>query len=271
MGGIVKKVTNFAGDFVGLGETEAQQRAKDQAQFANNQAMRQFMPLERGTEFAGRDVGFDPFSAGGLSLQGRNLQGVEGFNAPGRASLDRFSQATEASQAATGRELADLTGNQNAFIRARVNPLQDRLERRRHELRSNLQRRQVQGSFGNQDLTNLDIAGERGLGDARALATNEAIMARQPLHARGDQLNAQLFNAEQAVNSGEFARAVQGLNIPIAVQQNLQALIANLFTGSSQTSNAALGVGTAGMRTGAELETGQFNAFGGLLGGLLNR
>jgi len=87
--------------------------------------------------------------------------------------------------------------------------------------------------------------------------------------ARHMQLDTQLFNAEQAVNSGEFNRALQGLNIPIANQQNLQALIANLFTGSSQTSNAAMGVGGNQLNTGAGLELKGMERFGSFLGGLV--
>lgn len=67
-------------------------------------------------------------------------------------------------------------GNQGAFIQARVNPLEAQIAQNRGALERSISQRGLGGSsFGNQALTSFNMDAGRALGDARALATNEAM------------------------------------------------------------------------------------------------
>lgn len=119
-------------------------------------------------------------------------------------------------------------GNQGAYIQARVNPMLQQVAQRRGELERSMGLRGVRGSsFGDQSLTNFDIDTQRALGDARALATNDAIGMQsglsQAMGAGGDQLfrselgglqladqNIQNLLARAKIRSDIFGRAAAG-------------------------------------------------------------
>lgn len=119
-------------------------------------------------------------------------------------------------------------GNQGAYIQARVNPLLQQVAQRRGELERSMGLRGVLGSsFGDQSMTNFDLDSQRALGDARALATNDAIGMRsglsQQIGAGGDQLfrselgglqladqNIQNLLARAKIRSDIFGRAAAG-------------------------------------------------------------
>jgi hypothetical protein len=117
-------------------------------------------------------------------------------------------------------------GNQNAYVQAMVDPLQQQLAQRGGDLQQNLGLRGVAGSsFGNQELTNFGIDSQRALGDARAQATNQSINQQSGLV--GQQLGAQQSNFQ----------GQQGLT-----QEQLQVANSNL-----QQELAALGIGNQGI------------------------
>jgi hypothetical protein len=119
-------------------------------------------------------------------------------------------------------------GNQGAFIQARVNPLQAQIAQNRGALERSLSQRGVAGSsFGNQALTSFDMDAGRALGDARALATNDAInqqgalqqmmfgggndLLRQELEALGlGSQNIQYLLQRAGLRGDLFGRAAAG-------------------------------------------------------------
>jgi hypothetical protein len=99
-------------------------------------------------------------------------------------------------------------GNQNAFIKARVNPLEAQLAQRRGDLLQSNALRGISGSsFGDQAITNFDTDAGRALGDARALATNDSINSR--LGISGNITNAGIAgtNALNTLNNQNFDTA----------------------------------------------------------------
>lgn len=75
--------------------------------------------------------------------------------------------------------LPDLRGNENAFIRARVSPYQEALQRRIADIDRGLGMRGVSGSLRNNELNNAMIAGNREIANQTALAQQEAMGAEQ--------------------------------------------------------------------------------------------
>lgn len=119
-------------------------------------------------------------------------------------------------------------GNQGAFVQARVNPLMQQIAQGRGSLERDLGRRGVAGSsFGNQALSGFDMDSGRALGDARAMATNDAInqqgslqqlmfgggnnLLQQELAGLGlGQENIQLLLQRAGLRSDLFGRAAAG-------------------------------------------------------------
>ena len=119
-------------------------------------------------------------------------------------------------------------GNQGAYIQARVNPLMQQIAQRQGQLEQSLGRRGVAGSsFGDQALNVFGLDSQRALGDARAMATNEALGMRGQLNnglAQGSELllrqelgalgladqNIQNLLARAKIRSDIFGRAAAG-------------------------------------------------------------
>lgn len=293
MGGIVDSIGDFVDpvtDFLGFGETDAQQAAKDARQFQEQLATQSYIPLGEALGFAGLDPNLlnnqrnIPFVSGPLSLQGTTFQGqapfsrrirqsLGGFTGLANQNLDRLRQI----EGGLAADEARLRGNQSDFIQARVSPLQDTLAQRRAQLQESQARRGIRGSsFGEADVTNLDVTGERALADQRALATQESLNAilantstRLQTLAQNENVAKDIFNAQQAVETGEFARALEGLGLSIQTRNTLLALASNLFRGaaSAAANFGQVGAGLAG--TVAGLEQSQQSTGLGVLGGLL--
>lgn len=113
--------------------------------------------------------------------------------------------------------LGEASGNQGAFIQARVNPLQARVEKQRGALQRSLGRRNVFGSFGSQDLTNFDIDTQRALSDARAQATQESLGFRTSITDR-------IGNLATSIQQGDLAGLGLGSSTVLGIgAQNLGA------------------------------------------------
>lgn len=106
--------------------------------------------------------------------------GVSGLH----SGYSGISSGLNTIQSGIGGLRESLTGNRGAFMNARLNPLRQALAQRRGELTRSNDRRGVYGTFANQDLTNLDIAGNRAIADEAALALNEAIAAESGLYGQ---------------------------------------------------------------------------------------
>ncbi len=291
MGGVIDAIGDVIDpvtDALGFGETDAEQAAKDQQQFAQQLATQSFIPLNEAVSFAGLDprrildqTGTTAFRSGPLSLTGTRFTGQAPFSRRIRRSLGGFTglagQNLDRLRQIEGGLAADearLRSNQSPFIQARVSPLQDTLARRRAELQASQARRGVRGSsFGEQAVQAEDITGERALADQRALATQESLNAilantgaRLQTLAQNEDIAKDIFNAQQAVETGEFARAMEGLGLSIGTRNALLALASNLFRGAGSVSASFSGVGSDLAETAAELERGQQSALLGTLG-----
>lgn len=118
-------------------------------------------------------------------------------------------------------------GNRSAFVDARVAPLEQSLNERKAELRRELGRRKVFGSFANKDLTSLDSAAARELGHARSLAEFEALNA-------GRGLNQDIANIAQQRAQTELA----GLGLSAQTIAQLLSLAGNI---SANSASGAIG------------------------------
>ena len=97
----------------------------------------------------------------------------------------------------------ELTSNQNPFIQARVDPLKEQIAGSRGQIQRNQGLRGVSGSsFGNDELINFDFGAQRQLGNASALATNDALGARGNTLGSLSSLNQNRLSGEtQLTNS----------------------------------------------------------------------
>ena len=75
--------------------------------------------------------------------------------------------------------LGDLRGNENAFIRARVSPYQEALQRRIADVDRGLAMRGVTGTLRTNEVNNTMLMGNREIANQTALAQQEAISAEQ--------------------------------------------------------------------------------------------
>ena len=161
---------------------------------------------------------FDPkmrFSAGNSTLQNGNV------------NFDPEINNLRTDSASNLRGLySEASGNQNSFIQARVNPLQARVNKGRGALQRSLGRRNVFGTFANQDITNFETDTQRALGDARSLATNESIGVRTGLTDR-------MGNLATATQQGDLAGLGLGVNSQLGIAD------VNLRTASLQDAAGA--------------------------------
>lgn len=156
--------------------------------------------------------------------------------------------------------LGRVSGNENAFIQARVNPLMAQAAQRRGELSQSLGQRGVMGSsFGDQALSRFDLDSQNAIGDARASATQEALGMQSGLN--------------QALQQGATERSnldLANFQFQNQLAQMAQQGGANLL----QSELSALGLGNLDIQNllqRAKLRTDLFgrasDQFGRLLGG----
>lgn len=183
------------------------------------------------------------------TLREQSLARLPGY----RSSLtDAYSQLTPGLQEArTGfqNNYQSLMSNENPFIQARVNPLLQRAAAQRGDLQRSMVNRGLGGSsFYSQSLGNFEreLAGAEG--DQRALATQEAIVARRQALSDMVGIDSQIYNS--ALSS---IQALQGLDTTereIAAANLAQELSA---LGLSQSDASAI-LGAAGLQMqGAQL------------------
>jgi hypothetical protein len=124
-----------------------------------------------------------------------------------------------------GETRSSLLGNRNAFNEARVNPLVETLGRGRGELSRGLSRTGVRGTFRDRALQDFDIAGERALGDQRAIAEQESITAINSI----DQL---MFNAKSGAATDAFNEELKALGFGLDTINIINTLANNLAVGA---------------------------------------
>ncbi len=218
-GGSVLGGASAGGLFGGGGSAEvdffairkAQRKAKKDLLFGNSVSGTD--PLDISTPFSSLSaetgaVDFDPLTRG-LGLDALNT--VEG-------SLGGTRNA--------------LLGNANAFERARVNPLMEQLSVGRAERQRELGRTGVRGTFADRSIEDFDIAGERAIGDARAIAANDTITAV-------NAIDTALFNAKTGVGTNLFNQELKGLGLGLDAINIINGLVNNFAVGAASTAGGS--------------------------------
>lgn len=192
-------------------------------------------------------IGGETFKAGGktITIPGLNIRsGLSNVDAAtGEVNIDPFGRDLRRNALGdfTGRlgeTRSSLLGNKGAFNQARVNPLIETLGRGRGELSRGLSRTGVRGTFRDRALADFDIAGERALGDQRAIAEQESLTAINAI----DQLT---FNAQTGVATDSFNEELKALGFGLDTINVINSLANNLAVGAgniaqSSTANANL-------------------------------
>jgi len=195
----------------------------------------------------GKLIGGETFKAGGktITIPGLNIRsGLSNVDAAtGQVNIDPFGRDLRKNALGdftgnVGETRNRLLGNQGAFNQARVNPLIETLGRGRGELSRGLSRTGVRGTFRDRALQDFDIAGERALGDQRAIAEQESLTAINSI----DQL---MFNASTGVATDSFNEELKSLDFGLDTINVINSLANNLAVGaanisSSSTANANL-------------------------------
>lgn len=162
--------------------------------------------------FGGNLGGLGQLLAGGVPLAMLTREAEKASNTPtgsrtpfssvnnGVASLDpNIRNVLLESIGNTRGELGRARGNQNAFIQARVNPLQEQIGQQRGALQRSIGLRGLSGSsFGDQAMRSFGLDSERALGDARSQATQEALGFESQLNQLLAQGGSQLLTQELA-------------------------------------------------------------------------
>ena len=136
--------------------------------------------------------------------------------------LDAFGQFS----GALGESRSALLGNQNAFERARVDPLLQQLMQGRAGRERELGRTGVRGTFRNRDLLDFDLASQRELGNARSIAAQDTINAVQAI-------DTMLFNAGTGTGLNIFNQELASLGLGIDTVNAINALAQGLSTSAA--------------------------------------
>lgn len=197
---------------------------------------------------------FDVFQNGRLA-QRTTPTGVQSFADPRtRLDFDRFRNQAFSNVGRIQGLSDSLAGNRNPFIQARVDPLQQEINQRFASTREDLARRGVMGGIADNELNKVLFQGQRELGNARALATQEGLNAQ--LAAEG-----QLIGANDAV----LQAAQQGLKEELSrLGVDLTAL--ELSQGNQLQSTQAFGGGAVQTTEGGQSLVDTIFQFGRLLG-----
>ena len=190
----------------------------------------------------GKLLGGETFKAGGktITIPGLNIRsGLSNVNAAtGETNIDPFGRDLRRNALGDftgnlGKTRSSLLGNQNAFNQARVNPLIETLGRGRGELSRGLSRTGVRGTFRDRALADFDIAGERALGDQRAIAEQESLTAINSI----DQL---MFNAQTGVATDAFNEELKGLGFGLDTINVINSLANNLAVGAGNIAQSSV-------------------------------
>lgn len=199
------------------------------------------------------------FSAGGSSLQGGRMNLDPSVGTANTNMLNRVDRMAAGGDFDFGQRFRGLgqefAGNEGALINARMNPLRQQIAQQGGALERNLGRRGVQGTFANNAMAGFGLDAGRQLGDAQAMATQDALGARTNLlgaeQGAESALTQLLSGTNQNVLQNELAKlglsvnSIQGL---LGAQQ--QAASTNAAIGQNQANqqNAITGamIGTIG-------------------------
>jgi hypothetical protein len=152
-----------------------------------------------------------------------------------------------------GETRSSLLGNKGAFSQARVNPLMETLAKGRGALSRDLSRTGVRGTFRDRSLTDFDIAGERALGDQRAIAEQESLSAINSI----DQL---MFNATSGTGTDIFNEELAALGFGRDTINVINSLANNLAVGAGNIANSSAATSAISSQARSENITGLLGA-----------
>jgi len=226
-------------DFLGFGTTDAQKAARDFAKKQGKLQDKQFKTLEQATAFASPN---QPFTAGPLSIRGRNITGLDTFNRQDRNALNPFINQTTANI----NRISNLANDPSA-----LNAFNERSNVLREGINTAL------GDFGN--LTQGTLADLGGIRQDLASNNNPFIQARvdpliNSLASRRQQLQADI---NRRGVSGSFAnQAVTNFDI-----EANRAIGNERATATSESLQAQLGTLGQIQATGGQLTEAQLQGF----------
>ena len=117
-------------------------------------------------------VSLDPSIRAG---QNEFISRIRGMRDPINTAFNTFGTELGGIRGEVRNMISDFEGNQSAFREATLNPLRQRIAARGGELRRNLARTDVRGSFADQSVSNFELDAGRTLTDAEASVENQRI------------------------------------------------------------------------------------------------
>ena len=177
-------------------------------------------------------TGRNPTTGAQISANPATGQFDSTFGPDAYAGLERFAQGNQAGIGRINSLIGRLNSNENPFIQARVSPLENEIANRRDDLTRQLSQRGVVGALGNNELMKFNAQSDRQLGEARALATNDALGSLMQAEGVAGNLN----RGEMDLANQYLQRDLQSLGLDMnAVQMALSAL---RFGEGTQTTNS---------------------------------
>lgn len=123
--------------------------------------------------------------------------------------------------------IRSLRGNQNAFIQARVRPMEQALQEQLAVQDRSMAQRGVFGSLANNEQTKARFLGEQAIGDERAKATDEALSKIFDAEAGLRGVTQDQMSAAETMLKDELARlgiSLEALNLSMQSRRNLTEL-----------------------------------------------
>ena len=130
--------------------------------------------------------------------------------------------------------IAELRSNTNAFINARVNPLEEAVENRIAQKGRDFAQRNIFGSLASSEMDSARLIGEREIGNARAIATQEALTSALQAEGVLDQVNQNVFDAASRLLQTDLAEL--GIDLEaIQLSQSSRLPISETSSGTQET------------------------------------
>ena len=227
------------------GADKARSSANKQADQAKELAL-----LPRSTQYGsavnprGGYTTIDPSIRG---LRESSLSGIPGYK-------QQYGQAIGNLNSGLGGILGQLQGNQNPFMRARVNPLLQQQAQQQGQLQqSNVLRGLGGSSFADQSMTNQNTDYGRAIGDQGALATQESLGAQTGIMGNLYAANAGNIGQQYGMDQQYSNVANQNLQQELSALGLSQADIGSILGANAQSMQAnqqylgAVGRGLGGL------------------------
>jgi hypothetical protein len=192
-------------------------------------------PFEFGLDINGRrSLGF---TQTGPTSGNVDVAGAEGFQ-------NSINNAQAGNTAATGRVgglINRLQSNENPFIQARVRPFENLARENTAAVSRDVGRRGIQGSLGQNQISNARFEGGREVADQTSLATQEALGTQLAAEAERRGLGSEQLNIAQTQLQGELQNISAGMDALQTSLGNQKQTSAQLTGSSVQTPGQDIG------------------------------